>query len=399
MESSIELPAYALPMFNSYHRRTFLSGGRWSVKSHTAGRKGLVSMMQHPGDVLCTRQYQNSIDASIYTLMVNLIDANGWRDTLFRVNSQEIMSIKTGAVAKFKGLERNLQSIKSMENLRMLIAEECSEYTEEAFSVISPTFRVEPVEQIYIWNPQRPDDAIEHMRSSAGPDDLVIFVTWRDAPFLNTAFYDEYERSKRQWPYLMDHIWEGDWLPASANNPFLFDNIESAFHREYRDADIATPYKIMGVDPAYTANKNSDYTAITIWDEFANGVHEEHWQVSDLQERQRLIVNCALEHNVFWALVDTTGGAGIGIPEALREANVITEEVRFNATNRAEMVEYLALRLAEGRISIKDMPLLYNELRKFNRTPEGRYEALPYEHDDLVFSAMLAFEGLRRKYG
>lgn len=97
------------------YRYKVLYGGRGSGKSHTIAACLLLIAQNTKIRVLCTREIQNSIRDSVWRLLRDKIQANGWDDR-WEITNDEIRCITTGSEFIFKGL-RNNPSIKSTEGI------------------------------------------------------------------------------------------------------------------------------------------------------------------------------------------------------------------------------------------------------------------------------------------
>ena len=70
----IQIPRIAQPILTTKAKIVVLMGGRSSAKSETIGREALKRCQTEAADVLCGREYQNSIDESVHKLFKGLIE-------------------------------------------------------------------------------------------------------------------------------------------------------------------------------------------------------------------------------------------------------------------------------------------------------------------------------------
>ena len=77
MEATIQIPEKALPILESTARMIVLVGGRGSAKSETVGRILIMQVQTEQADVLCGREFQNSIDDSFHKPLRELLPSLG----------------------------------------------------------------------------------------------------------------------------------------------------------------------------------------------------------------------------------------------------------------------------------------------------------------------------------
>lgn len=206
----IQLPRYAEPLFNPY-RYKVLKGGRGSAKSYSVARLLLIKALNKNCKVLCSREFQNSIADSVHSLIVEQAEEIGVIDKL-KVHNNYIESKVNESKFLFKGVHRNVQSIKSIPGLTDLWLEEAQTTSAASWEVLIPTMRENGSEIWVTYNPESEDDPT-HLKfcGPKGPpeDALVIEANWRDNPWFPEVLEKEKEHMKRTNPDLYEHIWEG----------------------------------------------------------------------------------------------------------------------------------------------------------------------------------------------
>ena len=186
--------------------------------------------------IVCFREMQNSIDDSVYALLVEEI----WRLELhgFTILKSEI-SHASGGVIKFKGLSRNPDAVKSMHGFTKFWVEEAQSLSEESLQKLTPTLRKKDSELWFSLNPMSSEDPISKRflipfwdqleRDGCYEDDmhLIVKINWKDNPWFPQVLEDE-----RQWAFEhmsraeYDHVWEGyfnDQVDNSIILPEWFD--------------------------------------------------------------------------------------------------------------------------------------------------------------------------------
>ena len=214
----IQIPRKAQPILTTKAKIIVLMGGRSSAKSETVGRETLKRCQTEAADVLCGREYQNSIDESVHKLYKGLI-----RDIPipgFRVDKQKI-DCTTGGGIRFRGLDRSPSSIQSYQDFKYFWGEEAHAFSQETIDIVIPTFRAPGYKLFFTANPQSSADPfskrfilpfLADINAKGIHEDemhLVIKMNWRDNPWHRELEpqrlwdYDNLSRAKYDW------IWEG----------------------------------------------------------------------------------------------------------------------------------------------------------------------------------------------
>lgn len=256
----MKIPAKLLPLIQVKKRFKIIIGGRGSAKSQTVADIALMEAQTQRLKIACFREFQNSIDDSVLSLLneeITRLDLRGFREVN---NSIEHVY---GGVFKFKGLSRNPDSMKSMHGFKRFIVEEAQSLSEESIELLTPTMRADDGEVWLIANPMSSADPFskrfilpflkEIERDGYYEDELhlVIKVNWRDNPFFPEALNQE-----RLWDYAhkpraeYDHVWEGafnDSVPNSIITPDWFDAaIDAHIKLGFKPRGI----KVLAHDPA-----------------------------------------------------------------------------------------------------------------------------------------------------
>lgn len=210
-------------------------GGRGSSKSLGVGDIMLM-LCDHGERICCTREFQNSIDDSVHESLKQEIDRLGV-DGLEVTNNNIISS--TGGEIFYKGLARNITSLKSIAGINRLWIEEGESVSEKSLRVLTPSVRSSasanlsddnPPEIWITMNRNSREDAIakkylsraESSLESTGyyEDDLlmVVDVNYTDNPWfppeLEQERLDDLENlSEDEY----DHIWNGHYNESVEN--------------------------------------------------------------------------------------------------------------------------------------------------------------------------------------
>lgn len=246
--ATIQLPEYFDKILTTKARIVILVGGRSSAKSEGVGRLLLMKCQTEGADILCGREYQNSIDDSVHKLIKGLVSKLG-------VNGFEVTDKKIDCVAggcfRFRGFARNPEAVKSAQDFKYSWIEEAQTISQRSIDDLLPTIRAAGSKLFFTANPQSSADPFskrfivpfQHQLLTDGfyEDDmhLVIMANWRDNPW-----HGELEQ-QRLWDFenlpraKYDHIWEGAFND-SIDNPLI--------KAEWFDACIDA-HKALGFEP------------------------------------------------------------------------------------------------------------------------------------------------------
>ena len=201
------------PLWKNAKRRNYIYGGRGSGKSHDVAEYCLFRAYQSKIKVLCTRELQNSIADSVYSLLKNKI-TDMHLDFFFTVYKDRIVG-NNGSEFIFKGIHNNVSEIKSMENISIAWLEESQSLSRESIDVIVPTIRAPGSILIFTFNPYKDNDPIYMEMKNATEDDLVIKANYSDNPWFPEELRLEMERDKKNDYQKYLWVWEGECLGLS----------------------------------------------------------------------------------------------------------------------------------------------------------------------------------------
>lgn len=239
-----------MPILTTKARYIVLLGGRGSGKSHTIARRLLMLNQIHNADVLCGREYQNSISDSVHKLISTIIEQNDIRGYTITDNK---IDYRTGAGFRFKGFARNPDAVKSAEGFRYCWVEEAQTMSSDSLHGLLPTIRTPGAQLFFSLNPQNSQDPIaqrfitpfyaEIQKNGFYEDDLhlIIKTTYKDNPYhkeLEAERLFDYEHKPRA---LYDHIWEGEF-----NDSIEYALVKPEWFDACVDAHIKLGFKVQG---------------------------------------------------------------------------------------------------------------------------------------------------------
>ena len=234
-------------------------GGRGSGKSVGVGDIMLM-LADHGERICCTREFQNSIDDSVHESLKQEIDRLNVEG--FSVQNNNIYSSSGGEIF-YKGLARNITSLKSIAGIKRLWIEEGESVSEKSLKVLTPSVRSsvkdnlddsgDPPEIWITMNRNSRQDAIskkylsraESSLESTGyyEDDLImaVQVNFQDNPWFPEELEQERLDDKENLSEdEYDHIWNGHYN----------ETVERAIiKKSWFDASIDAHIKL-GINPS-----------------------------------------------------------------------------------------------------------------------------------------------------
>jgi phage terminase large subunit len=217
----VSIPDKLTPFAEITKRFKIAIGGRGSAKSVTAADLLLGRIDMEGIKVGCGREFQNSIDDSVHSLMAAEIDRIGASG--FKVNATNIAHVNGGGVI-YKGLARNVESIKSMKGIDVFWVEEAQTLSQKSIEILTPTIRESGSEIWFTGNPRFSNDPFskrfikpyekELKKNGYYEDDmhLIIFVNYIDNPWFPPELEQERVFDLEHKPRAKyNHIWLGDY--------------------------------------------------------------------------------------------------------------------------------------------------------------------------------------------
>lgn len=170
-----------------------------------------------PLRILCTREFQSSIRESFHAELKSAIMSHPWLMKHYDVGVDYIRG-HNGTNFIFRGLRRNIQSIRSLAQIDLTIIEEAEDVPEESWLGLEPTVFRNPRTEIWaIWNPRKEFSAVDkRFRRGPAPGMLVQELNWSDNPFFPPHMELLRQRDQERLdPNTYAHVWEGAYLVNS----------------------------------------------------------------------------------------------------------------------------------------------------------------------------------------
>ena len=250
-------------LFDKSKRYVLLYGGRGGGKSQAVARALILQGLNEKYLILCTREKQNSINESVYSLLKNIIfeyqEEGIINKNFFNIKADEI-EFKNGTRFIFKGLSNMTKdNIKSLEGVDICWVEEASSITKITLDVLLPTIRKEHSRIFFTYNRNTMFDPVhETLALNPSENTIVQEINYYDNPFFPKVLEEERLRCKEnETEEVYRHIWLGEpYVEEAVLIPMELLKKNMNFKSEnYKRFDV-----VMGVDVA--TSEGSDYSVL-----------------------------------------------------------------------------------------------------------------------------------------
>ena len=217
----IELPPKLIPVFahpRGSLRYRVMRGGRGSGKSFTAAKMAAVWGAIEPLRILCVREFQNSIKESMHAELKNAINSCPWLSSVYDVGIDYLRHKDNGTEFIFKGLRHNIEGVKSMAQIDLVIAEEAETIPSRSWLDLVPTIRAPKSEIWIIYNPRSRDSWVAENFDTdrLPPRTRVVTINYGDNPWFPFELEEQRQTAMRTFkPEMYAHVWEGAYLERS----------------------------------------------------------------------------------------------------------------------------------------------------------------------------------------
>lgn len=292
-------------------------GGRGGAKSVSVAKQAILDALNGKR-FLCAREFMNSIDDSVHSLLAAQILEMGLASE-FDIQATVIYG-PNNSVFKFVGLSRNITSIKSKHGFDVLWIEEAENVPEKTWDIVIPTIRAAGSEIWVTFNPADETDAtyqllvapyLDALRRYGFYEDDGIYVRKvsmeKDNPWPPKELVDHSAQMKATNYKKWQHVYDGE-PGLDVDDPVIEPEwIDAAI-----DAHIKLKFKPRGervatFDPADTGK---DAKAVSL----RHGVVVEdvvQWRDGDVGDATGRAFDMAFEYRAECLVYDNIGmGAG-----------------------------------------------------------------------------------------
>lgn len=221
MKAQIKLPEKLKPVFAGEADVRGAWGGRGSGKTRSfakmAAVKGYVfGASGIKGQILCARQFMNSLDDSSLEECKRAIQDEEFLSAYYEIGDKYIKSKDGNVSFSFAGLDRNISSIKSKGRVLLCWVDEAEAVNEIAWRTLIPTLREEGENwhsELWVtWNPMRKGSPTDlRFKNTTDPRYKIVMMNWRDNNKFPEILERQRQRDFKERPDEYDHIWEGGY--------------------------------------------------------------------------------------------------------------------------------------------------------------------------------------------
>lgn len=254
------LPKKLLPLVQKPKRFKIVYGGRGSGKSMSIADLCLMDAQTKGIKTACFREFQNSIDDSVLSLLSEEVHRLGIQGYA----SQQNKILYNGEEAfKFRGLARNYSGIQSMHGFQRFWVEEAQTISFNSLKALTPTLRTEASEIWMSANPMSRADPFsqrfiipfekELTKHGYYEDDLhlIIHVNYDSNPFFPDVLEQERAYDEANLPkVLYNHIWLGAFYDSVQNAIIQVDWFDAAIDAHEKLGFEPTGARFASYDPS-----------------------------------------------------------------------------------------------------------------------------------------------------
>ena len=309
-------------------RYKVLYGGRGSGKSYFLAELAVEVSRRIGTVILCAREFQGSLDDSVYQLLVETIDRLGYTDE-FDILKSTITHKGTGAKFVFYGIKNNVTKIKSIQGVGVCWVEEAEAVTKNSWDVLIPSIRGDKNAEIWIsFNPKNIlDDTYQRFIVHPPKDSIVLKANYDINPhFPDTPLLADMLECKERDEDLYRHIWLGEPVADSELAIIKPSWIEAAIDAHEKLGFSATGRRILGFD---VADEGDDANA-TVLRHGSVVTDMQQWRGQDVIYSADKVYLYAQEQNIDRIVYDNIG-VGAGVKAQFRRKNGKVQTLGFNA--------------------------------------------------------------------
>ena len=310
-------------------RYKVLYGGRGSGKSYFLAELAVEVARRIGTVILCAREFQGSLDDSVYQLLIETIDRLGYTDE-FDILKSTITHKGTGAKFVFYGIKNNVTKIKSIQGVGVCWVEEAEAVTKNSWDVLIPSIRGDKNAEIWVsFNPKNIlDDTYQRFIVHPPKDSIVLKANYDINPhFADTPLLADMLECKERDEDLYRHIWLGEPVADSELAIIKPSWIEAAIDAHEKLGFSAAGRRILGFD---VADEGDDANA-TVLRHGSVVTDMQQWRGQDVIYSADKVYLYAQEQNIDRIVYDNIG-VGAGVKAQFRRKNGKVQTLGFNAS-------------------------------------------------------------------
>lgn len=309
-------------------RYKVLYGGRGSGKSYFLAELAVEVSRRIGTVILCAREFQGSLDDSVYQLLIETIERLGYTEE-FDILKSTITHKGTGAKFVFYGIKNNVTKIKSIQGVGVCWVEEAEAVTKNSWDVLIPSIRGDKNAEIWVsFNPKNIlDDTYRRFIVHPPQDSIVLKANYDINPhFADTPLLADMLECKERDEDLYRHIWLGEPVADSELAIIKPSWIEAAIDAHEKLGFQAAGKRILGFD---VADEGDDANA-TVLRHGSVVTDMRQWRGQDVIYSADKVYLYAQEQDIDCIVYDNIG-VGAGVKAQFRRKNGKVQTLGFNA--------------------------------------------------------------------
>jgi phage terminase large subunit len=177
-----------LPLIEKKKRFKIVIGGRGSAKSLTVAKILAAKVHQESCRVLAAREHMNSLSDSVHSTLMTQIREHQMDG--FSELANEIRHERGGNII-YRGLARNPEGLKSVDNVKYAWIEEAQTISEKSLEMLTPSIRAKGSEIWMTANPRSSKDAFSQRFIKPFEKELkkdgIMKMTYTSSSFVTIA--------------------------------------------------------------------------------------------------------------------------------------------------------------------------------------------------------------------
>jgi phage terminase large subunit len=331
-----------LPQFKPLyepHAGVILAGGRARGASTAMAQAVVYFGSKFTIKIVLFREFLASIKDSAKAQIEGEIENLGLSHE-WTITDSYLRHRKTQTTIKFKGLQRNKSSIKSLYDTDWAIVEEAEDLSFESWKILEPTIRKPGSTFTIIGNPRERASCFGHLITELPRDWVLVMSTYLENPYASEEILRMAQECKTNNPGDYDWIWLGNFREAG-----LSRMITKITHPQPGEVPDPLAQVVIGCD---IARSGGDRTAIAVR-KGSQIVYLQSWATMDLPQLTAHLSSLIRKYSPSQISIDATGH-GAWLPDALDAKGIKVKSVVFSET--AEEAEKYSNRRTEiyGRL-------------------------------------------------
>lgn len=377
----LNIPSKLFPFIFYFNKYSYflLEGGRASGKTQSVARFLLYICQNRRVRICCGREIQNSINESVKTVFLDLIENYNLPYIIKRDN---LINKITNSKIFFKGFrEQGSVNIKGLEGVDILWIDEAQSISKTTLDIIVPTIRKKNSVIIFTMNRYTRFDSVYNFCAKR-EDCLHININYFDNPFVDKKILNEADVCKKININDYNHIWLG--YPLMNNNEFLLSSqmIDNSINLEY-EADSNYFYNsVMSVD---LSASGADLCVAKLFVQQNSVIWLEKetisWSEADTDISKGKIISLYSTWNPKILIMDADG---LGYPIWVSIQKIIQNAIGFRGAHKAQS-KYAINARADGYLALRDyLEKGYLKLQDKNAIRQLEYIKKTYKPNGLI---------------